>query len=155
MNYRLVLCAAILGVCFACAGCTPRRSILEPRSMPGELIGAALISTPSPILRGGRDLIKITSIDGEKAEYLDNRVFVSPGVHTIQVEVELRKNRPGSKEEVFITRADTSLTFEVEANGEYLIDAKENRQGVWIWATNVKNDYIVAGDPPPGQRDRP
>ncbi len=146
--YRVLFLSALLLASSWNLACTPKRSLLEPKSMPGELIGAALIKTPSPILRDGKDLIKITSIDGTPAKYLENKIFVSPGTHTIQVRVELRKDRPGSTDEVLVTRADTSLTFEAEANAEYLIDAKEDRNGVWIWAINVKNQYVVAGDPP-------
>ena len=146
----LVLLPVWLTVWFI--ACTPDRSLLEPKSMPNKLIGSALISTPSPILRDGKDLIKIVSIDGEETEYLDNRVFVSPGVHTFRVVVELRKDSTSSTDEVLVTRADTSLTFKAEANGEYLVDARENRNGVWVWATNLKNKYIVAGDPPPTER---
>lgn len=133
-------------------GCTPSRSYLEPRSIPRELIASALISTPSPVRRDGMDLIRIVAVDGQQAEYLDNKLFVTPGVHTIQVAVELRRNDPGSQAKTLVTRADTSLTFKAEANGSYVIDAREDNRGVYIWATDTKTSYVVAGNPPPRKR---
>ena len=129
-------------------GCTLQRSLFEPKEMPEELVASSILRTPSPVLRGNRDLIRIISIDGRNPKYLDNKVVVSPGQHVVQVSVELRKNNPDKPEEVSITRADTSLQIAVEPGKDYLIDAFENDKGVFVWAVDAENNFVVAGKRP-------
>ncbi|MCB0323245.1 MAG: hypothetical protein KDD69_06705 [Bdellovibrionales bacterium] len=144
---------------FVCSACTPERSYFEPTELPSDQIKSALVRTPSPIYRDGKDLILIETVDGQPPTFLEDKVIVAPGEHIFQVRLELRHDDPASPDTGYATRANLSLTFETEAEGEYLIDAVEDENGLWVWAVDLETDITVAGRPPvdlpPGQRVRP
>jgi hypothetical protein len=127
-------------------GCGGARSVLEPPPPP-ELVKPAIVSTPSPFFRGGRDLITIKTIDGKAPTFLDTKVVVSPGKHNIQVQLELHHD--GSKTtKSYVTRVDSSLVFAVDAGHEYLIDALEDKNGLWLWVKDLTDNTVAAGEPP-------
>ena len=132
---------------FAVTGCKPV-NMLEPDVLPPDQIKTALVHTPSPIYRNGKDLIVIRTIDGKLPTFMETKAIVSPGVHSFQIAVELHHESGRRSEQGYITKADTSLRFDVEANGEYLIVALEDEHGVWVWVTDLNTKFIVAGDPP-------
>lgn len=143
ISYFLTMVSAI----FLCLACLPQRSYLEPSRQPPALVKTALVRTPSPIYRDGKDLIVIKTINGKPPTFLDDKAIVHPGRHTFQVAVELR-HEGKSPDQGYVTRADTSLTFDIEAEHDYLIDAAEDENGVWIWARDLTDGLIVAGTPP-------
>ena len=135
---------------FLIASCTPRHSYFEPEE-PAEIVKPALVSTPSPIYREGKDLILIKEIDGRAPTFLDTKAVVHPGQHSFLVYVELHHDG-SSPDESYVTRTEEILTFKVDAEHEYLIDARETRSGLWLWATDKTDQIVVAGHPP---RDLP
>lgn len=141
MRYALLM--AILS-CGFYLGCSPV-NVLEPIEYDEELVGSAIVRTPSPIFRDGKDLIRIVKVDGEAITFFENKVVVHPGRHVFQIQLEL-KNPKG--EQTLITRADTTLSFTTQAAHEYLIDAVDDSQGLWVWATDLTDNAIVAGSPP-------
>ena len=116
--------------------------------MDGALIAAAVLITPSPILQGRGDLIKITGIDGKPAHFLENRAVVSVGTHTVDLLIELRRASPDDKDKSLVTKIDTSLTLTVQPGREYRIEAREDARGVWVWAADTGNNEVVAGSRP-------
>lgn len=132
------------------AACTPARSQFEPEELPDERINSALVRTPSPIYRDGKDLIIIKTIDGVPPTFHQDKAIVSPGLHTFQVGLEFHHDDKVEKAKRYITKADVSLEFEVEADGEYLIDAYEDDSGVWLWALDLATNIVVAGKRPLG-----
>lgn len=152
-NYFIVsiLTVSILTAMLA-LGCVPNRSLLAPKDQPIELVGAAVVRTPSPVLREGRDLVLIKSVDGKATNYLENRSVVSPGRHEFHIVIEMRGDKTNRKDEIAVTKVDTTLSFEAKPEREYLIDAREDEQGVWVWAVDTSNDDVVAGSRPLGPK---
>lgn len=136
------------------AGCIPTLGFLKPKEQPREEIASAVIKTPSPILKAGtaqkenKHLVRISAVDKKPNQYLENRAVVAPGVHTIDVTLEMQNPANRGKNKTLITKANTSLTFEAKADGEYIIDAREDSEGVWVWVTDTANDQVVAGSRP-------
>jgi hypothetical protein len=155
LSYSSVFLLLSLGLVFI--GCSATRSVLEP-TPPPELVKPAIVSTPSPFFRGGRDLITIKTIDGKAPTFLDTKVVVSPGKHTFHVELELHHDSSTTTKS-YVTRVDSSLVFAVDAGHEYLIDAVEDTHGLWLWVKDLADKTIVAGEPPrelpPEDRTRP
>lgn len=148
-NFKTALQILVIGfLAGIMASCTPKRSFFEPTDLPEEYFKSGLVRTPSPIYRNGKDLITIKTIDGFPPTFLDDKVVVAPGVHSFQISLELHHPDPKSPDRSYVTRADVTLDFEVEAKGEYLIDAHENEDGLWIWATDLQTDITVAGRAP-------
>jgi hypothetical protein len=80
---------------------------------------------------------------------MENKAIVSPGVHSFQVRVEIYHDSSRSKERRFVTRADTNIEIPIRARRVYLIDAKEDANGLWVWVVDTDTDEIVAGEAPP------
>jgi hypothetical protein len=138
----------MLAVPIFTSACMPSRGILEPRTLPPEHIRSALVQTPSPVFRDGKDLIVIKTIDGQTPTFLETKAIVSPGRHRFQVEVELQRQDPKIPDRNYVVRADKTLEFGVDANGRYLIDAQEQGDELWIWAVDMRTKQTVAGEPP-------
>ena len=145
---KLIGQVAVFTALMLVVGCTPKRSLLEPSSYPRRLVKSGIVKTPSPAYRNGTDLIVIKAVDGEPPTFLETKAVVSPGVHTFQIGIEMQREGTGKNDKSYVTRADTSLEFEVEADHEYLIDAEENERGLWVWAVDLTTNFLVAGEKP-------
>jgi hypothetical protein len=141
------LCLALFLTLFT-TGCIPKKNYLEPKRMPPKDVKSAVVFTPSPVYREGKDLITIEAIDGQEPTFMDNRAIVSPGRHRFQMRIELHHDSRRTPDRSFVTRADTSIIIDIEAQKEYMIDAREDAEGLWVWATDLDTDEIVAGKPP-------
>lgn len=141
----------LTGIClvsflFAFCSC---QDLIRPKSFPATQVASALVTTPSPVYRGGEDLITIVSIDGQPPTFMENKAIVSPGVHVFQVRVEIYHDSSRNQDRRFVTRADTSIKVEIKARKVYLIDAKEDARGLWVWVKDTDTDEVVAGEMPP------
>ncbi len=143
--FRATLLFSLLLVTLACM---PSRGLLEPNNLPPEHIRSALVQTPSPVFRNGKDLIVIKTIDGQEPTFLETKAIVSPGRHRFQVEVELQRQDPEDPDSSYVVRADKTLEFSVDADGRYLIDAQGDGDELWIWAVDMRSKQTVAGEPP-------
>ncbi len=144
---RFAFVGLLLSSLVALPGCFGGSGALEPSSPDPELVKAGVVHTPSPIFRNGKDLITIKTVDGKAPVFLDNKTLISPGEHVFQISLELYHDGDASTKS-FVTRADTSLKFNVEAEHEYLIDAVEDENGLWLWVTDTTDNAIVAGEAP-------
>lgn len=144
-----VLCV----LAFLILSCSPpERSWFEPSNPSPEMVKPGIVTTPSPIFREGKDLILIKSIDGVPPTFLENKAVVPPGKHSFEVLAELHHYSTSSerplRDRSYVTRALNTLEITVEAQHDYLIDALEDRNGVWIWAMDVTDNVVVAGERP-------
>lgn len=142
------------------SACIPTLGFLKPDAQPRELIASSVIRTPSPILKGEgksetaiapaaeKNLIKILAVDGKANKLLENKAVVAPGVHTIDIAVEVKAPADRGKNQALVTKANTSLTFETKADREYLVETREDNNGLWVWVLDVTADEVVAGSKP-------
>jgi hypothetical protein len=144
LSWAAILLASILFM----SACMPSRGLLEPNNLPPEHIRSALVQTPSPVFRDGKDLIIIKTIDGKIPTFLETKAIVSPGTHRFQIEVELQRKDPKNPDRNYVVRADKTLEFSVDADGRYLIDAQDEGDELWIWAVDMRSKLTVAGEPP-------
>ena len=111
-------------------------------------VRTALVRTPTPIFREGTDLIVIKTVNNREPTFLDDKVIVPIGIHSFEVSVELRHDDEKNPDRSYVTRANKTLQFRADAAKEYMIDAREDASGLWIWAREIETGIIVAGDAP-------
>ena len=152
MSFRVLI---FLSVLLLSPSCIIQTAFLEPDEMPREKIASAVLRTPNPVLREGdyrdsSDLLRIVTVDGQVPRTLDNRVVLTPGPHVIQVAIELRRPNKKDPKLVDVTRSDTSIEFDAEPDGEYLVDTQLTGSGLFIWIVEEFEGRVVAGRHPSG-----
>lgn len=140
----------LLALPLLASSCTTDHSYLEPEEMPRELVESAIVRTPTPLLRDGRDSILIKRIDGKPPTFLESKWVVAPGWHDLELEVELRHPSSFEREKSYVTKLARDLRLYVEAGREYVVDAREDDGGVWIWVYDAETKSVVAGEAPGG-----
>ena len=133
------------------SSCFQRSNLLEPAKLPGRYVKSALVSTPSPAYRvrtEGKDLVSIESIDHTPPTFLQSKVIVDPGIHSFQIKMEFWESSARVKDESLITKVDSDIIFQTEANKEYLINAIRNTNGIWLWAEDIDTREVVGGTRP-------
>lgn len=144
---RQLIVSAFLA-CSLLAGCGGTHSVLEPEEMPRELVESSILRTPTPLLRDGRDSILIKAIDGKPATFLESKWIVEPGWHTLTLEVELHHESTFDPKKSYLTKTSRLLELHVEAGREYVVDAREDSNGLWIWVYDAHTRTVVAGESP-------
>lgn len=140
---------AIIVTLILLMGCAPSHGYLEPEEPPAELVESAIIRTPTPLLKDGRDSIVIKTIDGKPPTFLEYKWVVEPGDHELEIQVELKHDSRFSTDRTFHTRVLRKLPVTVEPDREYLVDAEENETGLFIWVTDIESKTVIAGEAPP------
>ncbi len=150
MGLKSFMAPFVIAVAAWTAGCAPSHGYLEPEEPPAEVVESAIIRTATPLLKDGRDSILIKTIDGKPPTFLEYKWVVEPGTHELEIQVELKHDSRFSTDRTFHTRVLRKLPVTVEPDREYLVDAEENENGLFIWVSDVGTKIVVAGEAPPG-----
>lgn len=118
-------------------------ALVIPKSM--EKPGSGTVRTETPLLLKGKDILRIQSVDGVAVDPGLIAKVVTAGIRNVVVELELIERVCLKKCKDKIKKAQTTLTFEVLANKNYLISVKKEADSTLVYAYEEESETVVAG----------